>query len=266
MRAKQEPLISLAYILYAKAYQENSLILEVLSQKHGRIQILAKGVKKSKKGLSFLLQPFSLLKLQYLFKENLSILVDAENNENTQAQFKDNKVLYSAYYLNELLIRLLPSHEEVDSIFTLYQQTIIDLKQLSEKENAIDKSELILRFFELQLLNELGYEINLELTGVNGEQFKSDRQYYYCENIGFASKLELNHLQMNHQNLLVLSNEIDGECIIQLKKRKQAFFEENLSCKKQIKLLFRNLLNLHLGDKPLKTRELYQQLFVQYSK
>ncbi|MBF0266504.1 MAG: DNA repair protein RecO [Gammaproteobacteria bacterium] len=262
MPSRQEQLTSQAYVLYSKPYQENSLILDVLSRENGRIQLLAKGVKKSKKGLSFALQPFRTLQIKYLLKSNLSILVDAEIIENNDKPFKDNKVLYSAYYLNELLIRLLPSHEEVASIFSLYQQTIQSLKEFSLYEHAIVKSELCLRLFELKLLNQIGYEVDLQTSALTAKQIESDLNYVYIENIGFVSTLELEHPSFNQQNTIVLSGKTRGECLIKLGQEEQDFFQDNLICRQQIKQLLRNILHLHLGEKPLKTRELYQQLFV----
>ena len=63
--------------------------------------------------------------------------------------------LINAYYLNELLFKLLPKAEENINIFNLYNDTLI---LLSNTENSIP----ILRNYEYSFLDYLGYKPRLE--------------------------------------------------------------------------------------------------------
>ncbi len=90
----------------------------------------------------------------------------------------DGEALVCALYLSELLLQLLPPGEPVPEIYQLYRQT---LRALS----AGEASEVWLRYFEVQLLERLGYGICWTHTA-GGEEIRSDLFYQYEAGVGFS--------------------------------------------------------------------------------
>lgn len=147
------------FILHQRPFKETSLILDVFSERHGRLSILARGVKRKRSAFSGVLQPFLPLFLSWSGRTDLKILV------NGQAQgifyWLQGISLFAALYVNELLIKALQDH---DPYVRLYQQYETVLHALANSDNNHAKIQVSLRQFEAQLLIELGYA--LDLTGV----------------------------------------------------------------------------------------------------
>ena len=81
-------------------------------------------------------------------------------------------------YFFQLINFLLPYSDESTELFKIYQDCIQNLK-------AEKNIEVVLRIFELQVLSELGYEINLESEFSNGEPISEEKKYSYRPESGF---------------------------------------------------------------------------------
>lgn len=167
-----------AFVLHVRPYQENQQLVELLTEHEGKVSALVyvgQSKRSIKKGL---LQPF--LPLNVAFKENgsqntrLRMLTRVEANSKSYALTKHS--LYSAFYLNELLVRLLTDDIICDTLFFQYQST---LKALSQ-DLAIAPQ---LRMFELSLLDELG--LSLDFTPVFEEDAEHVAGFYYVAEQGF---------------------------------------------------------------------------------
>jgi DNA repair protein RecO (recombination protein O) len=93
------------FVLHRYSYRETSWLLEVFSRDHGRIPVIARGVRNAKSRLRALLQPFTPLLFSWSGKGDLFNLTAAET-EGLPFQVPGRR-LYSALYLNELLLQLL---------------------------------------------------------------------------------------------------------------------------------------------------------------
>ena len=106
--------------------------------------------------------------------------------------------------------------------------------------------DVILRRFELNLLEQLGYGLPLGVHGEHAQAIEHDKQYlfddqqsvFFEELAGDANKTLVN--RFNGADLLALA---DGE------------FTDPV--RKSAKRLCRLALRHHLGSKPLKSRELF---------
>ena len=68
-----------AFVLHARAWRETSLLLDVLSRDHGRIGLVARGVRSARSRTPrSLLQPFAPLQLGWSGRGELSTLNSAE--------------------------------------------------------------------------------------------------------------------------------------------------------------------------------------------
>ncbi|MEY4210184.1 MAG: hypothetical protein RLZ92_563 [Pseudomonadota bacterium] len=213
-----------AYILQHRPYRETSLLLEVFTRDFGLISVLAKGVRKEKSKTAGLLLPFSLLQISYLDKNELKLLTNAEFLEAHDLQ---RLGLYCGFYVNELLQRFLHKHDPNPALFVRYQQC---LQALLTDENI----EQTLRYFELDLLEQAGYAIELDVDSRSGKPVQTERLYQFEANLGMVEH----------------STGIDGRTLLAISERSVL---DSVSLN-QAKQLLRTLLAQHLQGKPLKSR------------
>lgn len=223
-----------AFILHGRDFRDTSRLLDVFSLEFGRVTLVAKGARSSRSKLHGVLEPFSPLLISWSGKGDVQTLTGAESVKNLIDL--DGKQVMSAYYINELLQRLVTFHDPHPELFEIYKQT---LESLSSED-----TELVLRRFEKQLLSEIGYGLSLEIDAENGTSLFKDKLYYY--------DLEKGPINIH-------ADEVDGEFVISGQTLLD-MHSEKYSCaksKKEAKQLMRIILNHHLGDKPLKTRNLH---------
>jgi len=243
-----------AVVLHYYDYRNSSLIVNFFVSDLGKVSAIAKGVKgkKTKHNHFALLQPFQKLNVSLTGKQELLIL---KNIESTSINWKlSGKSLYCAYYLNELLLRLLPSHSDCQQIFSLYDHILTllshdppELSDIDSQQQQAINYEIPLRIFELKLLEFLGYGLNLSHEIETGLQVEADKQYYYVNDAGPCNikPLDSNYYPVSGCTLIDLNN-------LQLSNRKTLH---------ESKQLLKWSLAGHLGDKPLKSREMFKQLY-----
>ena len=237
MRVDVEP----AYILHHYPFRDSSQIIELFTRNHGRLSVIARGTLSAKSRLKSILQLFRPLQVSWSGKGELPVLTMAEPAEKHVLLQLSGKALPSAFYLNELLMRLLHRHDVHDEVFDLYHRSLYQLT----REDCL---EVTLRVFEKQLLNYLGFGINLTVDAESGESVNDSTDYvYYIEHGPVALKQDHDHAQAHH---LVLK----GSSLL-------AFEHNQLqteTARRVIKSLMRLVLSYYLGDKPLKSRELFR--------
>ena len=145
MRVDWQP----ALVLHKRAYRETSLQLELLTQDHGLISLIAKGVTGPKKHiLRSQLQPLQHLKICYQLKSELGYLNQSELLSNSVVI--NGERLMAGLYLNELVLKLCPRHDADPELYALL------LKTRNELSSAFDLAWLIRRF-ERDFIAHLGY-------------------------------------------------------------------------------------------------------------
>lgn len=242
-----------AIVLHRYNYRDSSLIIDFFLSDFGRVSAIAKGVKsnKSKHNQSILLQPFKKLKVSLTGKGDLLILKNVElttelTSDSTVSDWDlSGKALYCAYYLNELLLRLLPSNTDCHLILTLYEQALSLLSCTSGQQAK--HFEMPLRIFELKLLEYLGYGLNLSHDSHTGMPVEQQKQYYYLIDSGpIETPVEgIRNLAIRGKTLLDLA---EGQ------------FSDQKTLQ-ECKQLLKWALAEHLGDKPLKSRNIFKQLY-----
>ena len=145
MRFVAEP----AYVLHARPWRETSLLVELLSESHGRIGLVARGVQAPKRQLlRAALQPLQSLRIDGLLRGELGQLHAAEALD-VAPRLRDEAAL-AGFYLNELVVRLAPRQDPNPALFALYGQT---RARLADEADALAWT---LRRFERDLLTVLG--------------------------------------------------------------------------------------------------------------
>jgi len=223
------------YVLHSYPFKETSLVVELFSQQFGRVAAVAKGARRPRSAMRGMLQSFQFLTGTWSGKNELKTLHSldwAHGLVNLQGE-----ALMCGFYMNELLLRLLPREDAHEALFEYYQTTL----------NTLSKSNDLathLRRFELKLLQELGYAVPL-IADEHGEVISANKQYRYEAEIGArALHVTQNGVQVSGSTLLDMAND----------------HYENSFTQSQSKQLMRYLLAHYLGDKPLHTRQLLLDL------
>jgi DNA repair protein RecO (recombination protein O) len=174
-------LLQPAFILQHKKYRETSLILDVLTRDFGIVSLLARGVRKKKSKTAGLLLGFSALNLSYFGKNELKILSHVElGSENINLT---GLSLYCGFYINELVAYFLHKYDPHPEIFSEYEQCLLLLTDT-------DKVEQILRFFELNLLEQLGYGLQLSVESTSHKLVMPQKKYIFCGESGLIENSE----------------------------------------------------------------------------
>ena len=223
------------FILHQRPYRETSLILEIFSREHGRISLVAKGARRNKKNTQALYQLFRKLNLSWSGRGALATLTEIEADG---AGFElQGQVMIAAFYLNELLMRLLHKHESHAGLFDAYLMALTRL--------AHDESELItLRYFEKHLLDALGYGLVLDHEVASGNPIEAEQDYFYL----------IEHGPVSSKPATSSCIKIKGATLLALERED---FDEQ-SRLDEAKQVMRMTLDRYLGEKPLASRELYQ--------
>jgi DNA repair protein RecO (recombination protein O) len=227
-----------AYVLHTRPYRETSALVELLTVDEGRLSAVAKGLRRRHSPLQGL-QPFIPLLVSYVGNRcNLVILQQSEISNPIFGPPLKGRALLAGFYLNEILIRLLPRADPSPELFNIYQQTLQGLRY--DQANM----EPLLRCFEKNLLKQLGYGLELARQLQTGTPVDPDRYYSFDLENGLAAVSEHNPdaYLFKGSSVLALHHEI---------------WENDLIALQDAKRLMRRALAPLLGDKPLKSRELF---------
>ncbi|MBN9426451.1 MAG: DNA repair protein RecO [Burkholderiales bacterium] len=167
-----------AFLLHSTPYRETSLIVELFTREHGRVAAVAKGAKRPRSALRAVLLQFQPLNVSYVGQRELRLLTGAEWVGGVPAPLGD--ALLCAFYLNELLMRLLPREDAHPLLFDAYAQALVGL---SDGASPLDET---LRRFEWQLLRETGYAPDLERDAAD-RPIDAGLQYSWQPGDGFVA-------------------------------------------------------------------------------
>ncbi len=229
-----------AYLLHAWPYRETSLLVDFLTRDHGRLRAVAKGVRGPRSKHRGMLQAFVPLRISFAGRHELKTLRHLEVQAGCEPL--QGQRLFSALYLNELLVRLVHGHEAEQSLFDLYSQTLDALRQAPDVEPW-------LRRFEIGLLDLLGYGIHFDCEAMDGAPIVANAWYHFHGGHGFVEV----HGAVLEDGAASLPR-FRGETLIAIEARD---FTE-ATTRKAAKQLLRQALKPYLGDKPLKSRQLFQ--------
>ena len=138
MRIEAQP----AFVLHARPWRETSLIVELLTRDHGRVAVIARGVQGAKRHpLRAALQPLQWLRVDFLPRGELARLIQAEALD--AAPMLQGEALMAAFYLNELLLRLLPRQDPAPALFERWRDLQEDPDGVEPSLGAADPSAVV---------------------------------------------------------------------------------------------------------------------------
>jgi len=227
-----------AFVLHTYAYSETSLIAEVFSRSHGRLALLARGARRPRSVMRGVLLSFQPLELGWFGGGEVKTLAKAEWRGGTP--LLQGKALLVGYYLNELLLKLLPREDAHDRLFDAYALTVSRLAS-----GGVEAATL--RRFELALLRELGYGLQLETEVGRGRPIEREADYVY---------------EIERGPVAVSASDVDAALRIgggTLLDMAADRFDDARTLQES-KLLMRRLLAHYLGGKPLQSRKVFMEM------
>ena len=228
-RVQLEP----AYLLHHYAWRDSSRILEFMTRSQGRVSVFARAARRGGSTLPATLQPFGELLVSWTSRGDAGQLTGAERVRAPAALAGDH--LMSAFYANELLIKLLPRHDPHPALFDAYATL------LNRLHDGDGQQARALRLFEKRLLDELGWGLSLESDAGSGSPLEPLRSYRYRIDGGpeVIDGVAEGTLVFSGASLLSLAREELGD-------------ERSLA---DARRLLRAALDQCLDGRPLRTRE-----------
>ena len=224
-----------AFVLHAYPYSETSLIVDAFSRDHGRVALLARGARRPRSVLRGVLLAFQPLELGWAGRGEVQTLIKAEWQGGQP--LLAGKALFCGYYLNELLMHLLPREDAHARLFAVYAETL--------RRFADGTQESDLRCFERALLQELGYGLTLA-TDAAGVAVDVNAYYVY--------EIERGPVRLPGPGGSPLA--VSGRTLIDLARED---FSDPRSLA-EAKQLMRTLIGHYTGGKSLASRRIFREL------
>ena len=204
-----------------------------MTRSQGRVSVFARAARRGGSTLPATLQPFGELLVSWTSRGDAGQLTGAERVRAPAALAGDH--LMSAFYANELLIKLLPRHDPHPALFDAYATL------LNRLHDGDGQQVRALRLFEKRLLDELGWGLSLESDAGSGTPLEPLRSYRYRIDGGpeVIDGVAEGTLVFSGASLLSLAREELGD-------------ERSLA---DARRLLRAALDQCLDGRPLRTRE-----------
>jgi DNA repair protein RecO (recombination protein O) len=155
-RASRANVALTAYVLHRYDWSESSLILDLFTREQGRLAVVAKGVKRPYSQMRGVLLPFQRI------HASIGRAASGQDGESEVQNLRGAEwagggamltgaSLFSGFYLNELLMKLLARHDPHVVLFDAYAACLPELCATDDTQ-----VQAALRAFELTLLQEIG--------------------------------------------------------------------------------------------------------------
>jgi DNA repair protein RecO (recombination protein O) len=241
-RSHRAPLT--AYVLHRYDWSESSVILDLFTREQGRLAVAAKGAKRPYSNFRSVLLPFQCI--------HVSLSGTAAKDESTNSEVQNLRgaewaggaamltgaALFSGFYLNELLMKLLARHDPHAALFDVYAATLPELA--SNDETRVQSA---LRAFELTLLQQTGLLPDLSLVTLTQASVGVEGRYGLMPESG-----------------VVAGGEIPGDALIGLQAALQhgsvpALQQACRAALPELKSALRGMIQHQLGSSTLRTRQ-----------
>lgn len=241
-------------MLHQYDWSETSLIVDLFTREQGRVVVAAKGAKRPYSQLRSVLLPFQRIHVGLgraaRTPAGEEAVPDVQTLRSAEwgggAVMPGGAALFSGFYLNELLMKLLARHDPHPGLFDDYAQT---LPALASREDA--PAQAALRAFELKLLQAVGLLPDLSLVTQTQEAVAPVGRYRLHGESGVVTAPR--------------DGELDGGALVAAQAALQHGSLPALqhACAQALpgwRTALRSLLHYHLGSSVLRTRQLMIEL------
>jgi DNA repair protein RecO (recombination protein O) len=247
-RAARTPSTLNAYVLHRYDWSETSLILDLFTREQGRIAVAAKGAKRPYSQLRPVLLPFQrlLVAVGRVKTGDDEPSGEVQNLRSAEwaggAAMLTGAALFSGFYVNELLMKLIARHDPHPALFDAYAQT---LSVLASPDDA--QVQAALRAFEMTLLKETGLLPDLSLVTLTLDEVREDAGYTVLPEAGVAV-VRTGETPIPGAALIGLQAALAHGSVAALQQACARALPE-------LKPVLRALLHYHLGTPVLRTRQ-----------
>jgi DNA repair protein RecO (recombination protein O) len=244
-----------AYVLHQWSWSESSLIVELFTRGEGRIVVVARGAKRPTSNLRPVLLPFQRLTVA-LGKPARSTLDKDQADEVLPlraaewaggAPMPPAAALMSAFYCNELLMKLLARADPHPRLFDTYAATLGSLGAAAAGAGNEALTQAALRAFELMLLRETGVLPDLSLATLTAQPLQAGERYELRAELGLVGAAAGGEAALAGACWCALQTAIDAGDLAALQA-------EALAARGALRPALRAVLAYHLGHAPLRTR------------
>ena len=254
-RLAKAPSLLTAYVLHRYDWSESSLILDVFTREQGRLVVAAKGAKRPYSQLRSVLLPFQRVHLS-LGRPPKAEMADAQHADAPTREVQTLRgadwaggpamltgaALFSGFYLNELLMKLLARQDAHPLLFDAYAHT---LPALGSGDDVRVQSAL--RAFEISLLQQIGVLPDLSLVTLTLDVVDLEGRYVLRPEAGVAPA--------RPDDASVSGAMLVGMQAALLHGSVSALQQACASALPEWRGLLRGLLHYHLGSSVLRTRQ-----------
>ncbi|MBI5110126.1 MAG: DNA repair protein RecO [Rhodocyclales bacterium] len=232
-----------AYVLHLHPYSETSLVVDVFSRDHGRVPLLARGARRPRSAMRGMLMSFQPLELGWFGGGEVKTLAKVEWLGGMP--LLGGRCLLLGYYLNELLLKMLPREDAHAALFDAYAAALRALA-----EGAADAPEL--RRFEKTLLKELGYGLTLDVDVDTGRPVLPEGRYAFLIERGpVATRVGAGDTASGDD-----APALSGKTLLDMAADDYSDPRTRLESRR----LMRQLISHHLGGKSLQSRRVFMEL------
>ncbi|MBK8761873.1 MAG: DNA repair protein RecO [Sulfuritalea sp.] len=233
-----------AYVLHLHPYSETSLVVDVFTRDHGRVPLLARGARRPRSAMRGMLMSFQPLELGWFGGGEVKTLAKVEWLGGMP--LLGGRCLLLGYYLNELLLKMLPREDAHAALFDAYAAALQALA-----EGAADAPEL--RRFEKTLLKELGYGLTLDVDVESGRPVVPDAHYAFLLERGPVARpgVGAGDTAIDDQG-----SALSGKTLLDMAADDYSDPRTRIESRR----LMRLLISHHLGGKSLQSRRVFMEL------
>ena len=216
------------YVIRRRAYSETSLLLEMLTSESRYVHAMHRGAKRNG---AIPIDLFTEYTMSWRPRDGL---VTVRSCELKHVSTLVGNALYAGLYINELVRRGMHENQVVDDVRPAYQSAI---RLLEHEDTDLD---LVLRSFEKRLLKALGFELEFHREQATGNVISSNLNYLFDPLVGFTRSAGAD--QPTYPGHVLLNISVNR-------------FEQP-ETRQAAKLILRDALYHHLGERALKARSL----------
>jgi len=224
------------FVLHSYPYKETSLLVEIFTKASGRLVLVARSARRPRSPMRGILMAFQPLSFSWFGRGEIKTLNKVEWIGGMS--LLRGEQLLCGFYLNELLMRLLPREDSHEELFDDYVEAL-------QRFTGDEAPAPILRRFEKKLLKELGYAIHFDTDISTGRSIDPCAYYIYDPEKGPRDALESPG-----------ERGVSGKTLIDLANDN---FEDATTLN-EARTLMRKLISHRLEDRPLNSRKVFREL------
>ncbi|ASK77864.1 DNA repair protein RecO [Paraphotobacterium marinum] len=199
-----------AFVLHVVKYRESSFFVDFLTENHGKIRILVRNKHNKHSSRQAILQPFTPLLINWTQSKEVYYLNKIEPI-GIGIPFYEKKIFLSLY-VNEIVNKLVKPQSPCQEIFHLYLGTLLNLAKRTDTER-------ILRYFEFELFDLLGYSFNF-LNCLHQKNGNKNLYFFYDESKGMQRTNSFSPLVFSLEEIAILHKQ-DFNCKLNLRVAKK---------------------------------------------